>query len=239
MVSKINEVILIGGGLSINEGISLGLKEKIIDKCVFLTNYSYKHFSGTLLCFYDKDFYVPSYAKKEPNKYPDIYKELKNLPLIIGLKRNEGIEEFKLPNTIIIPCPKKELGNPLLVGIFTLAIAEIFEPKQIFLLGFDWNRQPIPQDKTKYCPYSNLDIHYYKKEIQHRGLGWTGFYDNHNPDNYFKFFKDSKSKIYNVSLQSNINNFEKIDYTTFFNLLSDVVYNQEELRQELRKKLTT
>jgi hypothetical protein len=28
MVSKINEVILIGGGLSINEGISLGLKEK-------------------------------------------------------------------------------------------------------------------------------------------------------------------------------------------------------------------
>lgn len=233
---KINDIIIIGGGCSINEGIPLGLKDKIKDKLIIATNYSYLHFPHTFLTFYDRDFYVPSYAKKYPDQHPDIYEELKKEPLIIGYHKNDGLSEFLLPNTILINCPKKELPNPYSTGIFALCIAERLKPKTIYLCGFDWPRQPIPQDKTLYNPKSNLDIHYYQKEIQHSGLGYTGFYDNHNPDKYFKFFKNSNSKIYNVSLNSNINNFEKITYKQMFNLLDNQIIIPDYI--EMLQKLT-
>jgi hypothetical protein len=238
-MEKIQEIICIGGGLSIQKGINLGLKEKIKDKLVIATNYSYKHFPHTLLAFIDKEFYTPNYAKKEPDKYPDIYEELKKEPLIIGLEKNNGIKEFLLPNTIIIDCPKKELKEPYLTGIFALCIAETLEPKQIFLLGFDWDKRDpktIPTGKD-YNPNSNLDIHYYKKEIQHKGLGYVGFYENWNPNNLFKHFNDSKCKIFNVSPNSNILNFEKIDYTTFLSKIDSVIYDQEELRTYIKNKI--
>jgi hypothetical protein len=141
----------------------------------------------------------------------------------------------------MIDNPKPSVGT-FLTGIFALTLAEKLEPKNIFLLGFDWNKRDpktIPTGKD-YNPKSDLNIHYYdKKEIQHRGLGYVGFYETHNPNNYFKYFENSKSKIYNVSPESNITTFEKIDYPTMFNLLSDVMYNQEDLRQEVRRKLCT
>jgi len=236
-MNEINDCIIIGGGKSIEKGLSLGLRERLTNKFVIATNYAYKHFPHTFLTFLDRDFYVSTYAKKEPDKYPDIYNELKQLPLIIGLEKNDGIKEFLLPNTYIIKCPKKELPNPHLTGLFALCIAEALEPKQIMLLGFDWSKQPIPVDKNKYNPNSNLDIHYYGKEIKHRGLGYTGYYDNHNPDKLFSCFNNSKSKIYNVSLNSNINNFEKISYAQFFGLMSNKIDNQGELRKEIKEKL--
>jgi hypothetical protein len=44
-------------------------------------------------------------------------------------------------------------------------------------------------------------------------------------------------KIYNVSLNSNINCFEKISYEKMFELLSEEIINQEDLRKEIKKKL--
>jgi len=229
------DCIIIGGGISIIEGTSLGLKEKIKDKCIFLTNYSYKHFEGTILCFTDKDFYVPDYAKRKEirEKYPDIYNELKNLPLIIGLQKNNGMEEFLHPNTYLIDCPKKELTKkPPLTGIFALTIAEKIGFNRMWLLGFDWSRQPIPKDKTKYNSHNGGQIHYYN-DIKHKGTGYTGYFDIHNPNDYFKFFDNSK--IYNVSLNSNIQNFKKISYQEMFQLLDNKIYNQNELRDLIKK----
>ena len=236
MITKIKNCIIIGGGNSINIGLSLNLKEKIKDKFILLTNYSYKHFDGTALCFFDKNFYVPDYAKNYVNnevpRHPDIYNELKKLPLIIGLQKNNGIEEFLHPNTYLIKCPKKELKNPYLTGVFALAIAEKIGFEQCFLCGFDWSRQPIPKDKTKYNSYNGGDIHYYK-DIKHKGTKYTGFYDRHNPNNHFKFF--DSSKIFNVSLNSNIQNFKKISYQEMFKLLSKETYNQEKLRKLIKE----
>jgi len=239
MNNNLSEIIIIGGGSSITPEISR-LQPLLATKCSILTNYSYKHFSGTFLTFSDRDFYCPAHAKKEPDKYPDIYEELKYLPLIIGLKKSNGIKEFLLPNTYIIKCPKKELPNPHLTGIFALCIAEKLEPKTIYLLGFDWDRRDpktIPTGKN-YDPNSNLDIHYYGKEIKHRGLGYYGFYEGHNPNNMFKFFDNSKSKIYNVSPNSNIENFEKISYEYMFTLLNNKKLNQEEIRIIIKNKFT-
>ena len=230
----INDILLIGGGKSISEGLSLGLKDKLKDKCVFALNYAFKHFEHTCLFFKDFDFYVPLYAKKKENKdkYPDIYNDLKKEPLIIGHKQNNGLEEFLLPNTKLI---ESKIESPL-VGIFALDIACRLEPTNIFLLGFDFSRSPIPQDKSKYTGYADFNIHYYD-DIKHRGISYTSFYDRHNPDNYFSVFNNSKSKIWNVSLESNIENFEKISYDKMFSLLNQEEVNQEEIRQEIKEKL--
>jgi len=234
---KIKDIIIIGGGKSISKGLETGLKEHLKDKCVILINYAFKHFEGTCLCFCDKDFYLPMYAKHDKNN-PDIYEELSKLPLIIGAKKNPDLAQFIHPNTIMIESPKKELGKiPVLTGLLALSIAEKLNPENIFLLGFDWNRRdpktiPIGKD---YKGESNLDIHYYGKEIQHRGTGYLGYYEPHDPNEFFQFFNKSKSKIYNVNPNSNIENFEKISYATMFSLLSNVVYDQNELREEIKK----
>jgi hypothetical protein len=171
---------------------------------------------------------VPLHAKKDLNKNPDIYDELKKEQLIIGKKQNNGIEEFLLPNTILVT-PRYD--SPL-TGIFALDIACRLEPKQIFILGYDFSRSPVPQDKSKYTGHSDYEIHYYN-DINHRGRKYTNFYDRHSPDNYFKVFNNSKSKIWNVSPTSLIENFEKINYERMFDLLSNEEVNQEEIRKKL------
>jgi len=71
--------------------------------------------------------------------------------------------------------------------------------------------------------------------LQHKGSGYVGYYENHNPDKEFKqFIKKDTFKIYNVSLESNINCFEKISYQKFFEILSPEKINQEEIREEIK-----
>jgi len=241
-MQTLKEIIIVGGGSSIAEGLVLGLKDKLSEKCVIGINYAFRHFDLTALCFSDRDFYRPLHMKTKKEANPDIYEELGKLDLlIIGGRRNADLDKIAHPNTVLISCPKKELGHiPPLSGMFTLSVAEALHPDKIFLLGYDWptrNPNGCPTGK-RYAPKDeSLDIHYYKKEIPHAGLGFVGFYENHNPDNYFKFFNSSKSKIYNVSPNSNIQNFEKIDYPKFFKLLSSDTINQKETREAIRLSL--
>ena len=213
----IEEIIIVGGGLSVSEGLLLGLKSLIKDKCVLGCNYAFKHFDLTALCFTDSGFY----KTKDPVRNPDIYEELSHLPLIIGLDKNPRLPIH--PNTIIIKQPKTTIINKCPVtGLFALAIAEKLEPKNIFLLGFDWTVEG--------------NTHYYE-DTKHRGIGYTKFFKKHNPISYFKYFDNSKSKIYNVSPSSNISNFEKINYKKMFELLSIQTFNQDILRQNIKDLL--
>jgi hypothetical protein len=220
----INECIIIGGGASIKPYLS-ELQPILTSKFVIACNYAYKHFPHTFLTFIDRDFYKP----RPEAVCPNIYEELKKEPLIVGLNIN-GIKEFKLDNTILLDGKyRTNLTGTLAVN---LAI-KIIDTGTIFLLGFDWTRQPIPKDKSKYNSKSELNIHYYDKEIIHRGIGYTGYYDKHNPDKEFIKLIKKDVKIYNVSLESNINCFEKIDYEHMFTLLNNKSYNQKELRKEI------
>ena len=63
----LNECIIIGGGKSVQEGISLGLKERIKDKFVITCNFSCYHFDSTLTTYLDKDFYLGDLNPKEIN----------------------------------------------------------------------------------------------------------------------------------------------------------------------------
>jgi len=136
-MDKINEVIIIGGGNSIKKAFPLGLQQRLSDKFVITCNYTYRDFRGTFLAFLDRNFYVPDYAKNyarpPKNRHPDIYEELKTLPLIVGINDN-GISEFKLDNTILLD--KKYKAN--LTGIFALKLLDLLEFRStVYLLGFD------------------------------------------------------------------------------------------------------
>lgn len=237
-IIMINECIILGGGKSISEGISLGIKELLKDRFTIAINYAYRHFPHTCLCFGDHDFYVPKIAQKAPG-HPDIYEELKKEPLIIYNNHKNDLKEFQLPNTIFVKSGCGYNINPLklgffchvITGIFALSLAQFlldYEGK-IFLCGYDWTR--IPENQKP-------DIHYYSdQEINHKGKHKSSYYQHNNPDNKFRFFKEPKIKIYNVSTISSIENFEKITYPQMFEMLSKEICNQEELRQEIRNKL--
>jgi len=239
----------VGGGASIKEGLALGLKDKIKDKFVIACNYAFMHFdNNTFLAFCDRDFYKPVPKENGTLDNPDIYEELKKLSLIIGIDDGQNIQEFQLPNTLFFKRSKEYrqkdcLENGFynselkLTGIFALSLASFLMNYEgtIYLLGFDWTRrQPETIDEKNYNGKSDLDIHYYEKEIIHRGTGLIGAYERHDADKYFKCFIEPNLKIYNVSLQSNIEIFEKIDYNKMFDLLSQKAINQNELRQDIK-----
>jgi len=252
VVSKIEDCIIIGGGNSIKKAFSLGLGLRLQGKLVIACNYAFRHFEHTFLTFIDRDFYYPSQNAIVNKTHPNIYEELKTLPLIIGRNIN-GVEEFKLPNTILLngnsvtyyreQALKKGFYTGNLTGIFALSLATFLMNYNgiIYLLGFDWNRRKSEEvDRKNYSGQTDLQIHYYsKEEINHQGCGKIGYYENHNPDNCFKpFIKERDVKIYNVSLESNINCFEKISYEKMFTLLNKETYNQEELRKETKLMFT-
>ena len=239
MIEAINEVIIIGGGKSVSRGLETGLKDRIRNKCVIALNYSFRYFDHSFLCFGDEKFYKDT----EPNSpYPNIYEELGKLPLIIGM--NQGnVKKIIHPNTILFPTNnaydrENSLKNgfycSFLVGLFALSIAiYLMEGKGIcYLLGFDWSRRNNDQKNNR----EKIDIHYY--DISHRGTKWTNSYESHDPNYYFKPFESEKGiKIYNVNPNSNIENFKKIDYTEMYSLLSNQIFEQEELREEIKIKL--
>lgn len=240
-----SEVIIVGGGASIKPYLP-ALQPVLATNCSILTNYAYKQLNGTFLAFSDRAFYKP----KPDDNNPDIYEELRALPLLVGININ-GIEEFKMDNTILLKLSSDYhrqhslrlgfyTGN--LTGVFAIGLAAYLMKYTgiIYLLGFDWTKQAPPEDKSKYNPVSDMNIHFYDG-VKHRGNGYTGYYDNHNPAIFFKHFLEPNLKIYNVSPESNINTFEKIDYPTFFKLAGTKVepINQDALRDKIRSKLCT
>jgi len=240
-----NECIIIHGGSSLNQGFATGLKEKIIDKFIITINYSYSHFpEATLLTFMDRTFYCPS--QDNINKgFKNCYEEIKSLPLIIGTNADSVVLEKKHSNTLLVKfCPFKLNATDTLAkgfysapgggrtGVFALSLAlflmDYSKYCKIFLLGAD-------SGLTK----NNPDLHYYpKSKILHRGTDSTKYYENHNADEIYKPFLPFKNNIYNVSPDSNLNLFKKINYLEFYSKVNLLSVDQKELRLSILDKLT-
>jgi hypothetical protein len=226
------EIIIWGGGSSIKEGLALGLKDKLKDKFVIGINFSMYHFLPTVLTFADNPFYKGIFFNDKPHliDYNHIEK-LKQLPLIVGVRKTLTDDEI-FPNTVLV---KKSLyfnENPLrdgfryiLGGIFALQLTGYLTDwnSTVYCLGYDWTKKGT--------------THYYK-DINHRGINKTSWYKTHSPDKGFDYFLNKPNfKVYNVSLNSNIECFEKINYKQMFEMLSEEKYNQKNLRQEVKEKL--
>lgn len=228
---KPNQLIIIGGGVSVRTGIEKGLWDKLKDKYVMGLNYSCnsKIFPNpTLQCYVDTDFYTNEIEKLKP------------LGLVIG-KWHKILENIKLPNTIMLQVNDKTYTRNLsegvysgLVGMFGLALAiYLLNIGAIFLLGFDFGADGNRDSKNRNC------THFYQGDLNHGGIGKISFYNaKGQADLRFGCFAQEKMvKIYNVSSNSRINTFEKINYETFFSMLDNNTYDQNELRKRIKQKL--
>jgi len=227
MRNNLNQLILIGGGSSIKEALSLGLWEKLKDKFTIGTNYSYKVFSATCQTFVDATFYN---TEKE---------NLDKLPMIIGQTRNIKVRG---ENLISLSCGSeydrnlsKGVYSARLCGIYSLSLAiYLLDIGELFLLGYDNGAI------TKDVDNKNRRIsHFYQGEIEHRGVGKCNYYDSKNRGerDYGVYKQEQRVRIYNVSLQSNIPIFPKISYNEFFSKLDTNIYDQNELRNYIKEKL--
>ena len=226
---KPSQIVIIGGGKSISEGIRMGLWNKLKDKWTIGLNYSYKYYKSTIQCFVDNDFY-----KKE-------IENMKKLPLIIG-KHHEDYHFKKalLFNTITLNCSpdyhkdiKKGCYKSSLCGLFALSLAiYLLDIGEIFLLGFDFGG--LGKDKR-----GREITHFYQNKIEHRGIGKVNYYyaNKRAEQNFGVYVPEKKVKIFNVSLESRIPTFPKISYSQFFSKLKKENHNQAWIRVYIKEKL--
>lgn len=234
---KPSQIVIIGGGKSINEGISKGLWDKLKGKWTIGLNYSYKYFKSTIQCFVDDLFYKIGDKGLPPEERIKHEQALEKLPLIIG-KFHNGLKYHS--NTIPLDCKpkydrdiKKGIYKESLVGLFALSLAiYLLDDGEIFLLGYDFGG--IGKDKR------NREItHFYQGKIEHRGIGKVNYYyaKNRAKDNFAPYEQEKRVKIYNVSMESRIPTFPKISYEEFFSKLKKQNPNQAAIREYIKEKL--
>jgi len=247
----LNRCIIMASGASIKHGVTLGLSNYLEREVTFSINDNIKFIDSTVAVFGDW------------TAYRDRFDLFSKHPLTIGRfdmhigKHIEGAT----------PCPKHEglillqgsgqyngieglklgLYSPVLTGAFTLSLTIRLGFKQIFLLGFD-------------CGGIGTSTHWYdqNKEAGHftnyEGKPYTGvgkdsnnnyktsFYNNDDIriNDLWKPFEIEPVKIYNVSLDSRINVFDKIGYCSFLKILKDnpIEVNQSEVQKEIKEFLT-
>lgn len=210
-------IILMGGGTSVNEGISLGLWDKISKEEVWSINFAFL----TLPFLPTRELWVDiSFFKNNMEAIQKLYLQ----GVSCHAKKHQfyrNISEINLYETTRNPNEMNDklyIGRMGLSGFFALSLAVKEEPDNIFCLGFDFGNK----DGSK-------KTHYYQDTIQVKstGVGYPELYRNGNQvkdevRDWENFTSPTiKSKIYNVSPESAINCFPKIDYLTFFNKLKN------------------
>lgn len=248
------QVVILGGGTSVIEGIQKGLFEKIKKKFTVGLNYSHHFFNSSFLMYVDETF-------ANNQKY-----FLEKLPLVIGMEHS-GVSIR--PNTIELPgttdyrrdC-SKGVYRASLAGIFALSfMIYALDEGDIFLLGYDYGAQKgSGKQGRSYDAHGKALTHWYQKgglksiytgkpqQISHRGIGKVNWYEATHvgekgqlrmprSEYEFKVYQgEKKVSIYNVSLDSKISVFPKIGYDEFFNMLDGIDYDQTEIRKEMAGK---
>jgi len=234
-------------GNSISDGIKLGLSNYLEHEVVFGINDNIQFIWPTAAMFGDWTAYASRF---------DLYKEH---PLVIGrydthfTHQIEGSRECpKHDNLILLPGSGKYNGaeglskglySAVLTGAFALSLAIRVGFHQIFLLGFD--NCEINGKTHFYQDVKNAGHYQDYANTQYTGVGKdehgnfrTSFY-NHSDDSIndlWKPFEVEDAMIYNVSLDSRIQVFQKIGYQSMITILNQnrIKINQEEAQKEIR-----
>lgn len=204
--------IIIGGGYSVKEGIELGLWDKIKDKEVWSLNFAYKTmpYKPRRELWADINFF-----KNHIEELQTLYQSgVKCIAKAHGkYKFIAEIETYYTTRDIKEAKEKMYIGSMGLVGFLALSVAVREKYDIVYALGYDFGTNSVKNDKT----------HYYQEKIHvlSSGVRHPEFYREENGRvredvRDFNIYKNSSTKIYNVSLNSNIESFEKISYEQFF-----------------------
>ena len=238
------QLIILHGGSSAKEGISTGLFDILPNLFSVGLNYSYRYVNTTVNIGIDEQFYNTNRS------------DIDKLPLYIG----KFHVDIKLPgaNTIFFPpCNDYYRGlepgvyKSTLVGLFSLSLfINLMDEGEIYLLGADYGQGKDKDGKLLFDEKGRPLTHFYQGDIEHRGIAKLNWFtrtaeDKTNPgvrlpgaELEYRVYKDeTKVKIFNVGLQSNITTFPKISYDEFFERINRTPLNQDEIRAELRLKL--
>jgi len=220
-----SEVILLGAGASVREGIEKGLWDKIKDKEIWSLNSVFKvmPYLPTVQLWVDVGFF-----KKEANNLRDL--QLKGVKLFTREQHTWSLVSkymtlFQTTREITnfeadLKKGKKTIfyGRMGLVGFFAVSLAKQLGYDKIYLLGYDFGAVSLDTKVT----------HWYQdkisqKKIYSMGAGRPEVYLDRkgNPNEFlddWKVFRDDKN-IYNVSTNSHLEVFPKITYETFFDSL--------------------
>jgi hypothetical protein len=180
------KLIIIGGGSSIGN-FDLHLLDNHV---TFGLNFVCHFYEPTAVVWVDRDFFQNNSKQILNNKALKITKKVLSVPDdFITLKTSKQYN----PNGF-----KDGMYSPYLVGLFALSVGIALQFKEIYLLGYDGR-------------FINNKSHFH--DIEHRGKQNEKAYLKGNA--YYEVYKNSLSKIYNVSLESAIHTFEKISYKEF------------------------
>jgi len=217
-------VVLVGGGASVQDGIQLDLWNKIKHCEIWSLNFAFMAmpYLPKKQVWVDTTFFKSNMNKLQEISQKGVLCMVKKHPIYdaipeilqFGVTRERfSLDEMKASNRVYI-------GSFGLSGFFALSLAVLYQYDTVYLLGYDFGTTSI----------SNLNTHFYQNDklgIVSKGIGNPGVYlqNNNTPKkehrdfDYFKQF--SNTKIYNVSLNSNIHSFDKISYNTFFELINE------------------
>jgi hypothetical protein len=215
------DIVILGGGSSICEGISLNIWDKLQKSNVEVWSLNYAFL--TLPFKPAKQLWIDTrFFKENIEKLQELY--LKGVSCCA--KEHTLYRNIKEIKTYVTTREPKEFNNKVFIGrkglcgFFALYLASMIEKADnIFLLGYD-HGTINNSNKT----------HYYQDilKTQSTGVGQTKLYKDANGkvekevDDYELFIRpEITSKIWNVSLQSNIKAFDKISYEQFFSKLEN------------------
>jgi hypothetical protein len=241
------QLVLIGGGASIKEGLDKGLKDLIPKTFSCALNFAYKYFNSTLICGIDEKFFNEN------------YKDITKMPLFLG-KANCSVNIAGGRNCYLFQHSMKYdrelfggIYSSTLAGLFALStFIKLMDIGEIYLLGFDYGPIRDLQGRPLVDKLGRPLTHFYQEEtnhIEHRGIGKTNWYTATIADPNKKsqkitnaqkefgvYANETKVKIYNVNPQSAIPTFEKITYDEFFKKIEPITQTQDEIRKELENK---
>lgn len=241
--------IIIGSGNSIRRGdyktrtADLPIWNLIKDEYTIGINWSKNYFDSTILLYTDYQFWQ---QEKE---------SLEKLPLVIssqdgfyGKELNKPFKQiYKFKNIYLLPFNstyagfdswKKGFYSRKLSGLFAISLAINLGFKEIYLLGMDCcaidNRTHFYQGDSNAGIKNINNIISTGVGLDSNGQYKTSIYNNKNINSNYEPFLNEDINIYNVSPESKITIFQKINYSKFEFLLktNPIKINQQEKREE-------
>ena len=204
-----DRVVIVGGGYSIKEGIEKGLWSNLNKNNLDVWSLNYAFLTMPFLpnkqIWVDFAFFLTQQkeilklgkrgVKLVSRTFGTVYKDF-NIKTYDWSRKKEKDRLF--------------IGSEkLLVGTFALSLAEELKYKKIYLLGYDFGTTSINNRNTHYYLSDNIR----KPSLKGAYREEDGSLKNSIKEDYKKFNSDN---IINVSMQSNIECFKKINYEDFF-----------------------